>query len=162
MVDSAGLAAAGVEVEKVIELRRQVDARALPRDAGDDSPVLLVQTGINEGLTIVAPSKVLVGKQPLLLNRRQSLDGKRESADGFFHAIVGRSQLEPAVEELQRSAEFRLHQLERIVVGIRMLITHCSLVGSSAGAELTVGNTRPASGSPDHHGVNHYLSRRLI
>ena len=113
--------ASGVDIQKMIEFRRQVERIPLSREPGDNSAMLLAQAGIDKGSTILCPSKRLVRGEPMLIIGRQCFDGRGELPYGFFDAVVGRRQLEPAIEELQMPAEFVAQDVKRNLVGVAIL-----------------------------------------
>ena len=113
--------ASGIDTQKMIEFRRQVERIPLSREPGDNSAMLLAQAGIDKGPAIVCPPKRLVRDKPTLIIGRQCFDGRGELPYGLFDAVVWRRQLEPAIEELQMPAEFVPQGVKRNLVGVAIL-----------------------------------------
>ncbi len=62
--------AADIEIEKMIELRREVEGAALLSKPGDNAAVFLAQTRINKGPAEMRPPKSLIRQEPMLIGGR--------------------------------------------------------------------------------------------
>ncbi|MDK2742005.1 MAG: hypothetical protein NDI90_03760 [Nitrospira sp. BO4] len=98
----------------MIVFGRQVQDRSVAGKAGDDTSMFFDETGGLEGMPELLPLQSGIGYNPKLFVLGQRVDGGRQGSNGFFHALIGRSQFELGIETLQVAAEFIFKEQKRV------------------------------------------------
>lgn len=102
------------QIQKVIVVGRQIQRRPVARQAGNDASMFLGKTRPFESLPKQFPPRDGIDEDTAPLLLRQRSDSGYQNPDRFLDTVVGRGQLETAVERIEMASEFFRERLTGI------------------------------------------------